>query len=95
MSADLHVRRCARHADREAAARCPGCQGFFWPRMRGRIRWTAALRPRLAREARAGAGRTGAGRMGMRRALSLAAGIMALWIAFYAVGEMLVKAPPR
>jgi hypothetical protein len=90
----LHARRCERHSSREAAARCPGCAGFFCRECvvehRGKLlcapcinRATAATEKREHRRA------------SLRRTASsaLAAGI--LWLTFYSLGAALLKFPPE
>ncbi len=89
----LHTRRCSRHPEREAAARCPACGGFFCRECvvehEGRLLCSACL----AREA--GEGLPGKGRWpAFRGALELAAAAGAAWLVFYALGSLLLSIPP-
>lgn len=90
----LHLRRCARHQDREAAARCPACGEFFCRECvvehDGRLLCASCL-DRLEAQARAPSVRHAA----LKRAAALAAGCLALWFAFCLLGTLLVKIPPR
>ena len=90
----LHTRRCARHATREAAARCPACGEFFCRECvvehHGKLLCAACLAKRTAvvehRRQRW---------LGVRRAVRLAAGAVALWLVFYWIGALLLKVPPE
>jgi hypothetical protein len=90
---NLQTRRCARHADREAAARCPSCGGFFCRECivehEGRLLCTSCL----AKQAAAPQAR-GGDWAGMRRQLSLAAATLVAVLVFYAVGSILINVPP-
>jgi hypothetical protein len=89
----LHARRCARHAAREAAARCPGCGEFFCRECvvehGGRLLCAACLARTTVANARRGE-RLAA----LRRLAGTAGGALALWLVFYWVGALLVKIPP-
>jgi hypothetical protein len=91
---NIHTRRCARHGDREAAARCPSCGGFFCRECivehEGRFLCTSCL----ARQAASTQARRG-GWAGVRRPLSLAAATLAAVLVFYAMGSILLNVPPE
>jgi hypothetical protein len=91
---NLSTRRCARHPEREAAARCPSCAGFFCRECivehEGRLlctsclaRETASAKARLAKWA------------GARRHLELAAAALAAVLVFYGIGSILLNVPPE
>lgn len=90
----LHTRRCARHADREAAARCPSCGGFFCRECvvehDGRLLCTSCLE----RQAASPPARRG-GWAGARRSLGLAAATLAAVLVFYGIGSLLLDIPPQ
>ncbi|HEY1847911.1 MAG TPA: hypothetical protein VGG37_01835 [Opitutaceae bacterium] len=90
----IHLRRCARHPDREAAARCPSCGEFFCRECvvehEGRILCAACL-GRLEEKA----ARREGGRPAVARAATLVAGCLMLWLALFTLGRLLVKIPPR
>jgi hypothetical protein len=90
----LHLRRCARHPAREAAARCPSCREFFCRECVVEHEGRLLCAPCLARlEKRAQA--SGADRRALARAAALAGGCLVLWLAFCVLGALLVKIPPR
>ncbi len=90
----IHTRRCARHADREAAARCPSCGGFFCRECivehEGRLLCTSCLAKQAASKVAARGDWAG-----LRRQLALAAGALAAVLVFYAVGSILTNVPPE
>lgn len=88
----LHARRCARHPEREAAARCPGCGGFFCRECvvehDGKLLCAACLgRAAAATERRRQRLAT------VREAAKLLAGTLVLWLLFYSGGALLEKLP--
>lgn len=90
--AGLHLRRCARHTAREAAARCPACAEFFCRECivehDGRLLCSACLAKRaISVEQRRGRFR------GVSRVLRTGAGVIALWLVFYWIGALLLKVP--
>lgn len=90
---NIHTRRCARHGDREAAARCPSCGGFFCRECivehEGRLLCTSCLATQAApKQARRG------DFAALRRQLALAAATLAAVLVFYAVGSVLLNVPP-
>ena len=89
----LHARRCARHVEREAAARCPGCHGFFCRECvvehDGKLLCAGCLERAAAAQARRHRRLAHA-----REAAKLAAGALVLWLLFYSGGALLVKLPP-
>ncbi|HLP06689.1 MAG TPA: B-box zinc finger protein [Opitutaceae bacterium] len=84
--------RCARHPDREAAARCPACGQPFCRECvvehEGRLLCSGCLAKLTAAPARASRDLSG-----LRHALSLAAAAVFLWFAFFFVGELLARIP--
>jgi len=90
---NIQARRCARHVDREAAARCPSCGGFFCRECivehGGRLLCTVCL----ARESASAKARQGKW-AGARRRVELAAAMLAAVLVFYAIGSILLNVPP-
>jgi hypothetical protein len=89
----LHARRCARHVNREAAARCPGCGEFFCRECvvehDGKLLCASCL-ARSAKTAR----RAPRSFAAVRRAGTTLAAAVVLWLLFYALGAVLVRIPP-
>jgi hypothetical protein len=89
----IHAQRCARHPAREAAARCPGCGGFFCRECvvehEGRLLCSACL----AKQEAGGGSRRGRW-LAVRRQLALAAAVFAAGLVFYALGSVLLSVPP-
>jgi len=89
----LYTRRCARHREREAAARCPACGESFCRECvvehEGRLLCTGCLAKELkqhpARRLRWAV---------WRRTFSLGAAGLVAWLAFYWGGRVLLKIPP-
>jgi hypothetical protein len=97
-AAGVRVRRCARHTEREAVARCPACGGAFCRECvvehGGRLLCSACL----AREAALAAAVARPARDWLAvlgRGTALAGGVLALWLLFYGVGATLLKVPPN
>lgn len=93
----LAARKCVRHTEREAVARCPSCGGDFCRECivehGGRILCAACL----AKEAKTATTRPTRSAAIARRvadALVTAACVLALWLAFYALGQFLKALPP-
>jgi hypothetical protein len=90
----VHLRRCARHGEREAAARCPSCGEFFCRECivehEGRLLCAACL-ARLRNQAPEGP-RSGPA---LGRIATLGAGCLVLWLAFSLLGALLIRIPPR
>jgi hypothetical protein len=90
---NIQTRRCARHSDREAAARCPSCGGFFCRECivehEGRLLCTSCL----ARVYSSATGRRG-NWAGARRQFALAAAVLAAVLVFYGIGSILLNVPP-
>jgi hypothetical protein len=88
----VHTRRCARHPEREAAARCPSCHEFFCRECvvehDGRLLCASCL----AKAAVAG-GRRREQLASLRRAVDATVGFVVLWLAFHAIGTLLLKLP--
>jgi len=94
----VRSRRCARHPEREAVARCPACGGAFCRECvvehGGRLLCASCL----AREAAlaAAAARPGRARLAaLGRGAALAGGVLALWLLFNGLGTTLLKVPPN
>lgn len=94
----LHRQRCVRHADREAAARCPACGRFFCRECvtehDGRLLCAACIhrlqeRPEEARRLTLRAALRPAG-----IAVSAAAGFLLLW-GFYTLAGVILSAVPH
>lgn len=88
----LHVRRCQRHSIREAAARCPGCGGFY---CRECVtdhggRWLCAAC--IAREVAAPVATTK--RRRWSRLLRPLIALVVAWVVLYFYGWLLTKIPP-
>jgi len=88
----LHEQRCARHGEREAAARCPACGRFFCRECitehDGRVLCSACLAAQAA----------GAAAIRPRRFRPLAwsvtcAALLALWLAYMCLGKLLLRIP--
>ncbi|MDB6094618.1 MAG: rhomboid family protein [Verrucomicrobia bacterium] len=87
----LRARRCVRHGDREAAARCPECGRFFCRECvvehDGKILCADCLARSAVASRAAHRGR------GIRRSLGLAAAVMFTWLIFYGAGLLLLRIP--
>jgi hypothetical protein len=90
--ASLADLRCQNHAQREAVARCVACHGYFCRECVSehddRILCAACLKRAVARPA----SRRRALIAGVRVA-ELAAGLLILWLCFYALGKALLSLP--
>lgn len=90
----LHARRCARHVEREAAARCPGCREFFCQECtvehEGRLLCAGCL-SRAARAEQRAQHRLAV----IRRGATATAGAFVLWLVFYWLGAGLGQIPPE
>ena len=89
---ELHHRRCANHAQREAAARCPECKRFFCRECitehESRVLCATCLAKILA------PGKKGKARFrGVFRFAQLAVGFFVAWLVFYALGDLLLRIP--
>jgi hypothetical protein len=92
--AAIHTRRCVRHAQREAVARCPGCGNYFCRECVVEHENRFLCANCLAREAHvhfAPARRWAT----VRRSLSLIAAALLGWACFYEAGRLLLKIPPN
>ncbi len=89
---DLADVRCANHAEREAAARCPLCRRYFCRECvtehDGRLVCASCLGD-VAR--RGGAGRRRVA--WLARCALAAAAFLVVWVSFYVVGRALVAVP--
>lgn len=84
--------RCFNHAQREAAARCPGCGRFFCRECvtehEGKLLCAACLR-RAATPAHSQRGFW----VGWGRAAAALGGLVIAWLFFYLVGQALLAVP--
>jgi hypothetical protein len=89
---DLIQQGCFYHAARVAAARCPRCRRFFCRECvtehEGQVICASCLARLGARVARRGAGLAA-----LALAAPCAAGLLALWLAFYGLGHLLLRLP--
>ena len=87
--------RCARHSDREAAARCASCGLVFCRECvsehNGRLLCAPCLE-KIAAAERAAAARQPRAAI-IKRALAIAAGAAWLWLCFYLTGLLIEKLP--
>jgi len=94
----LNARRCSRHGEREAVARCLGCGGAFCRECASEHDGRLLCADCLAKEA-AQAAATARPRQrwfsAFGRMAALTAGVLALWGLFYGVGSVLLKIPPN
>jgi hypothetical protein len=93
-SAHLHTRRCVRHPEREAAARCRACGGFFCRECVVEHEGRLLCAPCLARVT-AKSGRRRERLAIVRRGFVTLSGIAALWLTWYAIGIVLLRLPPN
>lgn len=89
----LHTRRCVRHGEREAAARCPACERFFCRECvvehDGRLLCVQCLERALA------AAQPARDRWRRVRETGLVCAAVAMaWLAYYTMGSLLLKLPP-
>jgi hypothetical protein len=91
--APLRTRRCVRHAEREAAARCSRCGGFFCRECVVDHKGRLVCADCLARAAAPGERKPRRSWAGFRRGLALLAAVCVLWILFYAIGSWLLGMP--
>lgn len=89
---DLGAQRCFRHANREAAARCPQCRRFFCRECvtehAGRVICSACLAALPEHNVRRGdfLRRAGLG-------AAAGAGFVAVWLAYFGIGHWLAQRP--
>ena len=88
----LTARRCARHPEREAAARCPSCGGDFCRECVSEHHGRLLCADCLAKEARAAAA-LASGSGTAKRVLMAALAAAGLWGAVFLLGEGLVQIP--
>ena len=88
----LHNRRCAHHAEREAAARCPSCKAFYCRECitehDGRFLCAGCLAKKVREETRARISW-----IPLRRCLQAAGGLALLTVFFLLVGRVLMSIP--
>lgn len=90
--ASIALQRCLYHSGREAIARCPECGHFYCRECiaehSDRVICAACLK-KLAAAPTAAKRR----RINLRPAIQFCAGLMLLWVCFYAIGRMLLALP--
>lgn len=90
--ADLSRQRCANHADREAAARCPECRRFFCRECvtehEDRVICASCLKALSAAPSRARRGL-----VWLARLAQCLLSILILWFFFYLCGTVLLSIP--
>ncbi|WP_138223125.1 rhomboid family protein [Nibricoccus aquaticus] len=95
-AAPLRARRCVRHTEREAVARCSTCGGFYCRECvvdhAGRLVCASCL-TKAARAAEPVKSKRSFA--GLRRGVTLVAAVLVLWVIFYAVGSLLLSMPPE
>jgi hypothetical protein len=88
MTTELRAMRCARHAERDAAARCPACGGFFCRECvvdhGGRLLCASCLAREVTPESAAVRRRWAR----LRGLASIAAAVTLLWTVFFCSGEL-------
>jgi hypothetical protein len=87
--------RCFNHAEREAAARCPGCRRFFCRECVSEHKHRFLCAACLGAERTGNGERHGEGRFRVlfTRAFYLAAALVMLWLAFLLTGKALLALP--
>lgn len=89
----LHHRRCANHAQREAAARCPECKRFYCRECVTEHESRVLCASCLARKSEVRqAGKRHPFR-GLFRSAQFLFGVILVWLLFYAIGDLLVRIP--
>lgn len=92
-AAPLRMRRCVRHVDREAAARCSSCGAFFCRECAsehaGRIVCASCLAKQVRTQTQAKRARW----TNILRALQLGVSVMLLWVVFHVAGVLLKSIP--
>lgn len=91
----LNARRCVRHPEREAVARCPVCGGVFCRECISEHGGRVLCADCLARIARAGDAREGRKWKRTRQLATTGLGALVVWLAFYALAGLLLKIPPE
>ena len=95
MSLPAHTLRCATHPDREAAARCTGCGGFFCRECVTEHDLEMLCAPCIRKATEVGEAPAKSSRIGLVL-LPLAQaflGILILWICLYLAGRALIAIP--
>jgi hypothetical protein len=93
MPSGLHHRRCANHAQREAAARCPECKRFFCRECVTEHESRVLCASCLAKKNETPQVKRKLPFRGLFRFAQLVFGILVVWILFYALGDLLVQIP--
>lgn len=91
----LAARKCVRHVEREAIARCPSCDGDFCRECIVEHDGRVLCAPCLAKIAvPVAAPRSSTFARRARDVAATALGVMVLWVAFYAGAQFLKLLPP-
>lgn len=93
MQAGLHHRRCANHAQREAAARCPECRRFFCRECVTEHESRVLCASCLAKKSEAPGVKRKLPFRGLFRVAQFVFGILLVWLLFYGLGDLLVQIP--
>ncbi len=92
-AAPLRARRCVRHAEREAVARCSSCGGFFCRECVVDHGGKLVCAGCLAKAAADDAPKTKRSWAGAKRVATLVISGLVLWMLFYAIGSLLLSVP--
>jgi hypothetical protein len=92
-AAPLRARRCVRHVEREAVARCSSCGGFFCRECVVDHGGKLICAPCLAKAAAMEAPEKKRSWTGVKRVATLVLGGLVLWVLFYAMGSLLLSVP--
>jgi hypothetical protein len=92
-AAPLRARRCVRHSEREAVARCSRCGGFFCRECVVDHTGKLVCAVCLAKATAVSALKPKRSWAGVRRKLSVLVGVMVLWVLFYVLGSLLLTIP--
>ena len=87
-------RRCARHEEREAVARCVGCGGGFCRECITEHEGRFYCAPCFARQTAAGK-KPARARVAWRGGVVTAGSLLCLTLAFYLLGRLLAAMPPQ
>jgi hypothetical protein len=89
----LRARRCVRHVEREAVARCSRCGGFFCRECVVDHTGKLVCAGCLAKATAVNAPKSKRSWEVSRWGLSLVLAVLVLWILFYAMGSLLLSVP--
>lgn len=91
--AALRHQRCANHAQREAAARCPECKRYFCRECVTEHESRVLCAACLAAKIQAPKTRRRLPFRGVFRSAQFLFGVIIVWLLFYAIGDLLVRIP--